>query len=296
MKRITHDQLFRRVFSDQRAQQDLISLALPESLLATFRMETLRDVSDQVHGEEAPGSSSSGADNAEERKTSHAFPRPGQIDLLLSVEDTSSQLHFVYILVEHKSYPDNRVALQLMHYMAGLWRQWNQLPLPVIHPVVLYHGTRRWTAPTQLIDLHTFRSGRHHSPEPEETALNTEYPANLRYHLLDLNAIAPEQLKRSTRAQAYAGLIAFKYVMRRLATPEMRQLLQASVSSDIPAEVRRTLWIYILEYLPEKERTRIVTEADRMEYTIEGGMIKESHWSAEDCVNCLQINGLRQNG
>jgi hypothetical protein len=186
------------------------------------------------------------------------------------VEDTSSRLHFVYILVEHKSYPDNRVALQLMHYMAGLWRQWNQLPLPVIHPVVLYHGTRRWTAPTQLIDLHRFRPGRHHSPEPEDTAFNTEYPANLRYHLLDLNAIAPKDLKPKVRAQAYAGLIAFKYVMRRLATSEMRHLLQASVCSDIPPEVRRALWIYILEYLPEEERTRIVTEADQMEYTIEG--------------------------
>lgn len=240
-------------------------MALPEGLLATFRMETLRDVSDQVHGEEAPGSTRSEKETTEESRTSHAFSRPGQIDLLLLVEDTSSRLHFVYVLVEHKSYPDNRVALQLMHYMAGLWRQWNQLPLPVIHPVVLYHGTRRWTAPRELIGLHTFRPGHRHSPGPEDTTFNTEYPANLRYHLLDLNTIAPEHLKPRVRAQAYAGLIAFKYVMRRLAQPEIRQLLRASISTDIPPEVRRALWIYILEYLPEEEQTRIVTEADQME-------------------------------
>lgn len=270
MIRVTHDQLFRRIFSDRKAQQDLVSLALPEGLVATFRMETLRDVSDQVHGEETPDSIPSRKDAAEEQRTSRAFPRPGQIDLLLSVEDISSRIHLVYVLVEHKSYPDNRVALQLLHYMAGLWRQWNQLPLPVIHPVVLYHGKRRWTAPKELVGLHTYRSGQRRSPGAGDTAFNTEYPANLRYHLLDLNTMDPQQLKRSTRAQAYAGLIAFKYVMRRLAAPEMRQLLRASASPDMPTEVRRALWIYILEYLPEEERTRIVTEADQMEYTIEG--------------------------
>lgn len=42
------------------------------------------------------------------------------------------------------------------------------------------------------------------------------------------------------------------------------------MSPEIPTEVRRALWIYILEYLPKEERDRVVTEADRMEYTIDG--------------------------
>lgn len=41
MKRIAHHQLFRPIFFDQAAQQDLVALALPEEQVATFLLETL---------------------------------------------------------------------------------------------------------------------------------------------------------------------------------------------------------------------------------------------------------------
>jgi len=198
MKRITHDQLFRRIFSDRGAQEDLLSLALPHELVATFRMETLRDVSEQVQREE-PQRPETGSTEVDDRSAFSRFPRPGRIDLLVSVEDASERGHLVYILVEHKSYPDNRVALQLMHYMAGLWRQWNTPPLRIIHPVVLYHGPRRWNVPTELAALHTLDSRhRRGSPTPGPPPA-VGYPVNLRYHLLNLNTIPSEQLERRTQ-------------------------------------------------------------------------------------------------
>jgi hypothetical protein len=123
--------------------------------------------------------------------------------------------------------------------------------------VVFYHGPRRWTAPTELTGLHT------------TPPVGGGYPANLCYRLFDLNHIRPEALR--VRARAFAGMIAFKCVMRRLRRPEVKVLLAATSSAEIPRELRRLLWEYVLMYLPEEDTELVVTELEAMDYTIEGG-------------------------
>ena len=230
------------------------------------------DIGQEVQGEEVPGNRPGdlAPDLPDAQSEPQRFPRSGRLDLLLSVEDRNERTHLIYVLVEHKSYPDNRVALQLMHYMAGLWRQWNKLPLPVIHPVVLYHGPRRWTAPTDLVALHKWdpQKGPRDQSEPPRSAV--DYPANLRYHLFDLNAIPAEEIERRARAQAYVGLIAFKYVMRRLPDPQLKRLLERSMDPAFPEEIRHALWQYIYGYVPATEQQHFVTRIEQMSYTIPG--------------------------
>ena len=48
--------------------------------------------------------------------------RRSQADLLVKVEMTSSEPGFFYVLVEHKSYQDPAVVLQMMGYSAHTWR------------------------------------------------------------------------------------------------------------------------------------------------------------------------------
>jgi predicted transposase/invertase (TIGR01784 family) len=58
----------------------------------------------------------------------------------------------VYILFEHKSYPDKKVLLQLLRYKHLMWEQDSdeKKPLRVIIPFVFYHGKDRWQIPTQF--------------------------------------------------------------------------------------------------------------------------------------------------
>jgi len=85
---------------------------------------------------------------------------------------------FVYLLIEHKSYPDRLTALQVLRYVVRLWektlRETGQPGLPPVIPVVLYHGRTPWRVPERLSELPNAPEGlRAYQPE-------------LRYLLCDL--------------------------------------------------------------------------------------------------------------
>lgn len=82
--------------------------------------------------------------------------RSTQSDLLVEVEGVSGGPTFVYFFLEHGSYPDPGIALQLGGNMFRIWhsqaqgkaeRLWN---LPPIIPIVLYTGQALWTVPESL--------------------------------------------------------------------------------------------------------------------------------------------------
>jgi len=54
---------------------------------------------------------------------------------------------FISILIEHKSYPDRYVAIQLLNYLAnGYWTQLKESnSLQLIIPFIYYHGKENWT-------------------------------------------------------------------------------------------------------------------------------------------------------
>ena len=70
-------------------------------------------------------------------------------DLLFRVGLKDGGAAFIYILLEHKSAPDERVALQLLRYIVQAWDRL-PTPLPWIIPVVVYHGVRAWHVEQRL--------------------------------------------------------------------------------------------------------------------------------------------------
>ncbi len=68
------------------------------------------------------------------------------------------KLAFLYILFEHQSTPDYWIIFRLLCYMTNLWRESIEREpkakhLPVILPVVLYHGARKWNVPGSFTEL-----------------------------------------------------------------------------------------------------------------------------------------------
>ena len=78
---------------------------------------------------------------------------------------TSSEPGFFYVLVEHKSYQDPAVVLQMMGYSAHIWRNYirkgkkpagrtmRARALPKIIPFLIYTGSEPWKGPTGLSDM-----------------------------------------------------------------------------------------------------------------------------------------------
>ncbi|WP_244427206.1 Rpn family recombination-promoting nuclease/putative transposase [Gordonia amarae] len=68
---------------------------------------------------------------------------------------------YVYVVIEHQSTPDPLMAFRMLQYQVRIWDRHvkqhtirpGQRPLPLIIPVVIYQGRRRWTAPTDIADL-----------------------------------------------------------------------------------------------------------------------------------------------
>jgi len=65
---------------------------------------------------------------------------------------------FLYLLFEHQSTPDPMMAFRLLCYMVNIWKEYiDQNPhenrLPMIVPLVLYHGKRKWNSSIQFSDM-----------------------------------------------------------------------------------------------------------------------------------------------
>jgi len=99
-----HDALFRTVFSDPEQAQALVRDQLPNEIAGLLAADKLP----VVH----PGS------------FIDEDLRESQADLLLEVELVTGGAVFVYVLIEHKSYPDPEVVLQVLGYMVRVWRDY----------------------------------------------------------------------------------------------------------------------------------------------------------------------------
>lgn len=112
-----HDITFRDIFSDNLKARELIEIALPKTTSEIFDWQTLINENESFIDEELKEFFS---------------------DILFSVNINAKQHLKIYILFEHKSYPDQGIWKQLFTYIARIYNKMDKLT-PVI-PIVFYHG------------------------------------------------------------------------------------------------------------------------------------------------------------
>lgn len=131
-----HDSLFRDTFGKPEHAGPLLRALLPPALAGAIDWQSLQT---------APTA------QVDEQQ------RNQQSDQLFRV-----QLHgrsaMIYVLFEHKTRPSRWVALQVLSYVVGVWRDLRRTrprvkKLPPIIPVVVAFGSRRWRATTDLHSL-----------------------------------------------------------------------------------------------------------------------------------------------
>ncbi len=85
--------------------------------------------------------------------------RSTQCNALFRVVLKSGGVAGIYVLAEHKSSVDPLTPVQLLRYVCNIWssgkmrRGGSARPLPLIIPVVLYHGETTWTVPASITDM-----------------------------------------------------------------------------------------------------------------------------------------------
>ncbi len=75
--------------------------------------------------------------------------------MLFSVK-LAGQDVYLYFLFEHKSKPYADVSLQLLGYLLDVWKSIDRpagAKLPVVIPLLIYHGRSTWNVGLKLSDL-----------------------------------------------------------------------------------------------------------------------------------------------
>ncbi|HBQ27925.1 MAG TPA: transposase [Desulfotomaculum sp.] len=132
-----HDKFFKETFGKVEVAKDFLNNYLPENIMKVIDVDTLEPQKDSFINEELQ----------------EVFS-----DMLFKV-NINNREGYVYILFEHKSYISKDIAFQLLKYMLEIWeakiKKEKTYKLPVIIPLVIYHGKDSWNIRTTLGELIT---------------------------------------------------------------------------------------------------------------------------------------------
>jgi len=129
-----HDKLFKETFGDVEVAQDFLQHYLPSVLLEVIDVTSSEMLNDSFIEEKL---------------------RDSRSDLLYEAI-IDGEKAYIYFLFEHKIYPTQGIALQLLRYFSEIWKREvdkiNADMLPLIVTLVIYHGESRWENPRLLRD------------------------------------------------------------------------------------------------------------------------------------------------
>jgi Putative transposase, YhgA-like len=248
-ERAPHDGLFTMIAGELTSGMALIMERLPPALAAAI----------------VPGS-------LERDSTSFVGPalRRRYADVLFRLRvrtEEGEREAFVYVLLEHKSAPDGRTALQLLVYKTLIWERWlddgNGMPLPPVMAIVVHQGPPAWTHGTTFGKLF----------EPVPVAAAPTVP-DYTFVLFDLFREPDEALSRQDRLRT--GLMVMKYARR----PDLADHL-----ADVFRGVVRLTKVEIEEVLTYLERSPVrVAPA-----TIIDALARVVRDGEEDAMGVLEI-------
>ena len=173
-------------------------------------------------------------------------------DLLYSAMRRGGGEALVYLLFEHQSTPptEGLMALRLLRYQERIWERWRAehpraKTLPMIFPIVMYHGVTPWLEALSFDALLDVPAGMRPAVEP--------YLVRFAYLLHDLSEVSDDELRVGAMWTALAKLAAmcFKYARTRADFLQVlgrwmgvvREVIRAPHGLEALAQVMR----YILE-------------------------------------------------
>lgn len=162
-----HDKFFKSTFSDISITRDFLDNYLPIELRKVVNLGRIKLENGSFIDNEL---------------------KEYQSDLLFRV-DVMGEEGYVYFLMEHKSYQHKPVIFQILKYMLKIWeaKLKEEDKLPIIFPLVIYHGEKRWKIHKSLGEfIYGFEK------IPTEVR---KYIPNYEYELYDISSYTQEEIK-----------------------------------------------------------------------------------------------------
>jgi predicted transposase/invertase (TIGR01784 family) len=234
-----HDRFFKELFSRQETVQEFLRYYLPPQITSHLDLSRL-----------------------EIRKDTFIDPDLSEhfSDLLYKAPLSGGGAVYLYILFDHKSYPDPMVAYQLLRYMVKIWDLWlrqrqgkgRPKRLPLILPLVFYHGRSRW-------GMEPVFRGLFEVPEDMR-----QYLPDYQYELIDLSRYTDEEIRGGIILRV--GMLLLKYIFRDELREKMSgifELLSRLEEKESGLEYLETILRYLAggtEKIAEEQLTETVRE------------------------------------
>jgi predicted transposase/invertase (TIGR01784 family) len=198
-----HDKFFKEIFGKPDLAADFVRNYLPQTIVNSFDLASLEVQKESFVDE----------------KLEESFA-----DLIYRVRlKNSRETAFVCLLFEHKSSPDKWVALQILGYLLKCWerlRTQKAKTLPLIFPVLFYHGEAKWNYDASFSALFD-----HQNLTAETFAEWQQYAPNFSYYLCDLSALKDSDIRG--HAVVRAAMLMMKNIHRLHEEPQLLNVWEA---------------------------------------------------------------------
>lgn len=217
-----HDQFFRTAMADKRVAREFLKSRLPEELcqLVDFEQLTLQP-----------------------RSHINDVRQESAVDVLFKTKIDSREA-YLYLLLEHQSTPDQLMPFRLLKYLCNIidhhLKSHRTKKIPLIYPMVIYHGKRQYPYTTNINDL---------VDAPRE--LVDRYFLKP-FQLIDLGKIDDESIKQ----HAWSGVMEFalKHIFARDILPWLKNI--AGTLNQLDKAGGRDFIAIVLQYLMERGELR----------------------------------------
>lgn len=164
-----HDKFFKETFGKVEIARDFLNNYLPQNIVSIVDMNTLEPQKDSFI----------------DKELKEIFA-----DMLFKVNIEGKE-GYIYFLFEHKSYTSKNISFQLLKYMIEIWeakiKNEKTDELPVIIPLVIYHGKDKWNIQNTLVDM---IKGYDKLPQGMQ-----KYIPNYEYLIYDISRYTDEDIK-----------------------------------------------------------------------------------------------------
>ncbi|WP_061249246.1 Rpn family recombination-promoting nuclease/putative transposase [Leptospira alstonii] len=175
-----HDRLMRETFQDKAEAISFFKDTLPSEVLKLLELSNLELSESSFVSEEL---------------------KAEQTDLLFKIPLKSGHQANVYLLFEHKSYLAPGIYIQLLGYLAEIYRNQhrNGGTLCVVIPFVFYHGEKEWRLGARFLNQFTLSF--------EELMHLKVFIPDFRIELFDLSGVEVEEKLESITLQVIFGVV-----------------------------------------------------------------------------------------
>ena len=229
-----HDSFFKELMSNPDVVKHFLTCFLPKNLQKHLNLHTLQIISPEKI----------------DRKYKRYY-----LDLVASCKLLNKQCE-IYLVFEHKSYPDKLTLIQILSYFSAVWEEDiknGKTPRPII-PIVFYHGKERFNLPKRFSEYF----------EVPETI--KKYLLDFEVIVFDTNEHSDEKIMQcSGNLYLVAGLLAMKHIFKDL--KEMKKIFE--VVFELEKDKQYAVFNYIV-------MAKDIKEEDLIEVLKEGGEIMPS--------------------